>query len=104
MLVDPSLSDERHRLAKRFDDGGDQKVAAELDEIRRFRRFGDDESPLSDHVKKGVRQMNGVRRAAGDDEQVARFRGVGSTEHGRRDKALATAGMRLRQPIAQSRR
>ena len=67
-----------------------------------FRRFGDDESPLSDHVEKGVRQMNGVRRAAGDDEQVARLRGVGSTEHGRRDKPLATVGMRLRQPIAQS--
>lgn len=40
-LVDASLADERHRLAERFDDGGDQEVAAELDEIRRFQRLGD---------------------------------------------------------------
>ncbi len=45
--------------------------------------------------RRGGRQINRVGSAAGDDEQVARPRGVGSAEYGRRDEALATVGMRL---------
>ena len=53
-LVCTSIADERHCLAKRFDDGGDQEVAAELDEIRGFRRLGDDKSPPSDPRRKRI--------------------------------------------------
>jgi hypothetical protein len=39
MLVDASLMNERHGFAEGFDDRGDEKVAAELDEIGGLRRI-----------------------------------------------------------------
>src|ERR1700722_14966778 len=39
--VDPGLADERNCLAEGLDDGSQQKIAAELDEIRRRRFYTD---------------------------------------------------------------
>ncbi len=51
MLVDAALVDERHRFAEQFDDGCDQEVATELDEICGLRLLRDDEGALPDRFE-----------------------------------------------------
>src|SRR5882757_725537 len=97
--VDPGLTDERNRFAEGLDGGSQQKIAAELDEIRR-RRLGTDRKCFLPHgAEQRLTRLDRRGIARADDEQLGRSRHVRSPKHRCCCVALSGLGVRLRQPL-----
>src|SRR5580700_2601047 len=102
MTVDAALGDERHGFSQGFDHAGDEKIAAQLDEVGSLRGFSDKECSLADGIEQGIGGIDCIASARGDDEKLASGRYVGAAEYGSSDETLAGRGVVGTQPLGQS--
>ncbi|ENN87356.1 hypothetical protein RHSP_26704 [Rhizobium freirei PRF 81] len=97
--VDTALLDERHGLAERLDDGGDEEIAAELDEIGGLWFFAEYEGTLTDSLEERRDRLDGIRRTCCGNEELCRGSGFRTTEDGCRHEALACRGVLFGEPL-----
>src|ERR1700757_2964625 len=97
--VDAILADECHCLAERLYDRGDQKVAAELDEIGRLGLIGNDERTSANGIQKRHHTRNSLLPPPRNDSKSSARRDIGAPEYRRRNEALASGRMIDRQPF-----
>ena len=86
MRVDAGLADQRHGFAHRLQHRGGDEIAAELHEICRLRHLADSESFLSHCVEKRHANVDDLRLAGSDDEELALSGGVRPSKHGCSDE------------------
>src|SRR6185312_782232 len=80
MLIDPGLSHQRHGLGKRLDHAGNQKIAADLDQVRVVGLRSKAEGFLAEGVEKRHAGGDRVVRAASYDDQLGRRGRLGSSK------------------------
>src|SRR5436190_16583131 len=99
--VEAALADERDGLSESFDNGADQEIAAELDEISGLRRLGHNERLLSDCIEERGRRLDCGLLSCGEHIEVPGRSELGAAEHGCRHEALSGTGMSGYEPLRQ---
>jgi hypothetical protein len=97
--VDARLADERHGFPERLNHRSSQKVARELDEVRRLRLVMYVECLLADRLEQRHAPLHDDRRSGGDDEQLSGGRSVRPPEDGRANERLLTRRVGSREAL-----
>ena len=87
--LDAVLASEGDGFSERLDDGADEEVAGELDDVGHFGLGADDESALADGVEDGLAALEVGGSTGGSDDEFGSGGGLGASEDRRGDVALA---------------
>ena len=81
MLIQTSLAHQGHGFAQGLDHRGNQKISAELDQIRVGRIVAEAKSLLPDGLEQRHAGVNRIRGAGYGDEELGRSRRLGPAKY-----------------------